>query len=151
MTESQSDYIQTNDVAAFLAEEGVTMRSRNSKMVGEFRRAMDLPIGVIPDSTKADLDLHSDLLMEESIEFVKAAASNDPHEILDALADVVYIAYGAALDCGYDLDAALTRVHTANMAKMGPEGKPVRNAVGKVMKPGGWLPPDLSDLVERTV
>lgn len=125
------------------------MRSRNAKNVAEFRHAMGLHVGVIPDSTSADLELHKKLLTEELSEFVIAVDEKNPHEILDSLGDLIYVAYGAALDCGYDVDAALAKIHAANMAKLGPDGKPVLNEHGKVTKPEGWQPPDLSSLVER--
>jgi len=33
-------------------------------------------------------------------------------------------------------------VHAANMEKIGPEGKPLRNAQGKITKPEGWERPE---------
>lgn len=57
------------------------------------------------------------------------------------LADVVYVAYGTALVAGIDLDAALREVHRANMHKA-REGH--RREDGKVMKPPGFRPPDMS-------
>lgn len=64
------------------------------------------------------------------------------------LADVVIVAYGTAELFGIDLDVALERVHGANMAKLGPDGRPVKRPHdGKVMKPPGWKPPDLKDAV----
>lgn len=66
---------------------------------------------------------------------------------LDALADQLYVLLGTAI--AYDLYDVLAeafwRVHEANMAKFGP-GSQTR-ADGKVLKPPGWQPPDLSDLV----
>lgn len=123
------------------------MRSRNAQMVREFRQAFGLNAAAYPQLPDRDtLALHSRLLAEEVQEFAMAAQARDPHEVLDALADVIYVAYGAALDCGYDVDAALVLVHEANMAKLA-DGKPLRRADGKVVKPDGWRPPDLSALV----
>lgn len=57
------------------------------------------------------------------------------------LADVVYVAFGTAHALAIDLDAALAEVHRANMTKAidGP-----RRADGKVLKPPGFVPPDMA-------
>jgi NTP pyrophosphatase (non-canonical NTP hydrolase) len=59
------------------------------------------------------------------------------------LADVVYVAYGTAHAFGIDLDAALLEVHRAAMSKLDPATMVVREA-GKVLKPEGFVPPDMS-------
>lgn len=123
------------------------MRSKNAQMVAQFRHHFNLPVRSFPDVFAADLDLHGKLLAEEVSEFLIAVKDRDPVEILDALADVQYVLYGCALDAGLDVDAAFERVHKANMAKLGPDGKPIKDQFGKVRKPDGWEPPDLKDLV----
>lgn len=45
-------------------------------------------------------------------------------------------------------DESFRRVHEANMAKLGPDGKPAFGPTGKIVKPDGWAAPDLSDLVQ---
>lgn len=123
------------------------MRSKNAQMVAQFRHHFNLPVRSFPDVFAADLDLHGKLLAEEVSEFLIAVKDRDPVEILDALADVQYVLYGCALDAGLDVDAAFERVHKSNMAKLGPDGKPIKDEFGKVRKPEGWQPPDLKDLV----
>ncbi|MFV0432826.1 MAG: hypothetical protein ACK5LO_02415 [Leucobacter sp.] len=128
---------------------GITKHPSHAALdVGEFRHANGLHIGDRPDSTQADLELHARLLTEEVSEFAIAVRERDPHEILDAISDVIYVAYGAALDCGYDADRALRIVHAANMRKLGPDGKPIIDEHGKIRKPEGWRPPDLTSIVE---
>lgn len=123
------------------------MRSRNSVMVREFREIFDLPIAIFPQLPDDDsLFLHHKLISEETDELLVAIARHDAHEVLDALGDILYLVYGAALECGYDVDAAMTRIHAANMAKL-VDGKVIRREDGKVLKPEGWQPPNLSDLV----
>jgi predicted HAD superfamily Cof-like phosphohydrolase len=64
----------------------------------------------------------------------------DREAVARELADVVYVAYGTAHALGIDLEAALAEVHRANMSKAdGP-----RRADGKVLKPEGFVPPDMS-------
>lgn len=122
------------------------MRSKNARMVAEFRHHFKLPVRSFPDPFAADLELHGRLLTEEVSEFLIAVKDRDPVEILDSITDVIYVAYGAALDCGFDVDAAFKVVHDTNMAKLGPDGNPIIDEQGKVRKSDGWLPPDLREL-----
>lgn len=60
------------------------------------------------------------------------------------LADVVYVAYGTALVYDIDLDEALSEVHIAAMRKLDAG---VRRADGKIIKPPGFVPPDMTKAV----
>ena len=124
------------------------MRSKNAQMVAHFRHHYGLPVRSFPDVFAADLDLHGKLLAEEVSEFLIAVKDRDPVEILDALADTMYVLYGCALDAGLDVDAALAEVHRSNMSKLGADGLPIKDEFGKVMKGPNFSPPDLKDLVE---
>lgn len=69
---------------------------------------------------------------------------------LDALVDLNYVSVGTALIAGFDFDEAWRRVHHANMQKERalPDGSnSSRFSQYDVVKPAGWTPPDLSDLV----
>lgn len=73
-------------------------------------------------------------------------------EQLDALVDLVYVAVGTAYLQGFDFDEAWRRVHAANMRKTraAPDGADsLRGNAADVVKPPGWRPPDLSDLVSE--
>lgn len=63
------------------------------------------------------------------------------------LADLVYVCYGTAHGLHIDLDVALREVHRANMAKAGGP----RRDDGKLLKPEGWQPPDMSEAVKQEV
>lgn len=73
---------------------------------------------------------------------------------LDGLVDLVYIALGTAHLHGFDFDAAWQRVHAANMAKASARDfmhlSKYKNP-NDVIKPPGWQPPDLRDLVSDHV
>jgi predicted HAD superfamily Cof-like phosphohydrolase len=88
------------------------------------------------------------LLEEDTGESVIAAGKGDPAAIADALADVVYVAYGTALTYGIDLDAVLREVHRSNMSKLGADGRPVIRDDGKVTKPDRYFPPAIGALLE---
>lgn len=57
------------------------------------------------------------------------------------LADVVYVAYGTAWAFGIDLDAALAEIHRCAMVKMDAG---LRREDGKILKPPGFVPPDMT-------
>ena len=74
--------------------------------------------------------------------------SNEHKEnCLKELADLVYVCYQYAANMGWDLDAAMHRVHKSNMSKLDEYGKPVLREDGKVLKGPNYSPPNLEDLV----
>lgn len=68
----------------------------------------------------------------------------------DSLIDLVYVALGTAYLHGFDFEEGWRRVHEANMKKVRVKRleDSKRGSEYDVVKPRGWLPPDLSDLVE---
>ena len=113
-----------------------------AEMVREFHEAFGCAIGEEPSQPL--LRLRQRLIREERREFVEAFRSGDVEAIARELADLAYVTYGTAASLGIDLDSAIGAVHAANMAKLGPDGRPILRADGKVMKPSGWEPPDMS-------
>lgn len=129
--------------------------------VADFRTAMGLPIAREPDlsPTCERLNLIASLLDEEHRETSRAIGrmwQQSKHdkgsevdrrealaEVADGLADLIYVACGAALELGIPLGAVWAEVHRSNMAKGGGG----RRADGKVLKPEGWQPPDVMGAV----
>jgi predicted HAD superfamily Cof-like phosphohydrolase len=84
------------------------------------------------------------LIREELNEYVNASMDGDIEAIADALADLAYVVLGAAAAHGLTrFPEIFSEVHAANMRKLGPDGKPLYRADGKVRKPDGWVAPDL--------
>lgn len=111
--------------------------------VWDFHTAFDLTRSKTPALPTSDIrKLRASLLLEEFNEYQKAEAEDDIVEIADALADIVYIAYGTAIAYGIPLDRVFDEVHRSNMAKL-VDGKAVRREDGKVLKPASWNPPDI--------
>jgi predicted HAD superfamily Cof-like phosphohydrolase len=111
----------------------------------EFHRCFRLPRLGRPSHVDPGLArLRVALLQEEVAEFADATAAHDLVAVADALADIVYVAYGAAITYGIDLDAAVAEVHRSNMSKLDDDGRPVLRADGKVLKSGRYAPPDLA-------
>ena len=87
------------------------------------------------------------LLREEVEEFAAAVERRDLIAIADALADVVYVAYGSAVTYGLDLDAVVREVHSSNMSKLDTDGQPILREDGKVLKSARYRPPNLGRVV----
>lgn len=92
--------------------------------------------------------LRAHLILEELSELMTAMADDDIVGCLDALCDLRYVQDGTTLDLGlhHHFDEGFLEVHGTNMAKVGPDGKPFKNAAGRISKPEGWKPPDLERL-----
>lgn len=112
-------------------------------MVAWFHRVFGVPIAERPTLDAATMDLRMRLLREEWEELQAAVEAGDLVEIADALADMEYIIHGTNLALGIDGNAVFSEVHRSNMAKLGPDGKPIIREDGKIIKPQGWQPPDV--------
>jgi NTP pyrophosphatase (non-canonical NTP hydrolase) len=95
------------------------------------------------------LALRYELIREELEEFDEAIKENDLVGMADALADILYVTYGALAALGLPGDKLFEEVHRSNMSKLGPDGKPIYRSDGKVMKGPDYSPPDLKDIVDR--
>ena len=69
-------------------------------------------------------------------------------EAVDALGDLYYVTAGGFVAFGVNDDLVFDEVHRSNMEKF-PNGKVTFNALGKVMKPKGWKPPDIEGVLNR--
>jgi len=133
-------------VAGAAASGQVGTASRARTQVGEFHRAYGLPLRQSPNAAVGadQIELRQALIEEEVAELAAAARAGDIVGVADALADIVYVAYGTAHVYGIDLDAVLDEVHSSNMTKLGADGRPVRRADGKVLKGPDYRPPNIA-------
>jgi len=92
-------------------------------------------------------DLRYNLIKEELDELKQAIDGKDLLEVADALTDILYVTYGAGHAFGINLDNCFNEVQNSNMSKLGPDGKPIYNDAGKVMKGPNYYKPDLSKFV----
>lgn len=94
-------------------------------------------------------DLRINLIYEEAREFEIAALDADwtcdLTDVADALADLLYVVYGAACAYGIDIQPIFDAVHESNMAKFGPGS--YKREDGKWIKPPDWQPPNLKQLL----
>jgi predicted HAD superfamily Cof-like phosphohydrolase len=91
--------------------------------------------------------LYANLIEEEYEEWVEEHYINDnPENELKEICDMMYVILGYAIQKGWNLEEAFRRVHESNMTKL-VNGKPLRNATGKVVKGPNYRKPNLKDLV----
>lgn len=133
--------------------------------VTDFHTAMGQPVYRqlhTPDESR--LHLRANLVFEECMEFMGSVYPGieevshtvgkttiiwggqvklDHIKAADALADIIYVCIGAANEMGIDLAAVWDEVHRSNMAKIGPNGEVKRREDGKVVKPDGWIGPNI--------
>jgi predicted HAD superfamily Cof-like phosphohydrolase len=93
-------------------------------------------------------ELYWNLSGEELNELMQASGLE---EELDAICDSVWCLLGYGLARGYDMNKAWEEVTRSNMAKIHADGKVHKRYDGKVEKPEGWVPPDLSECMPQTV
>lgn len=107
------------------------------------------------DQTTGDYDpqqylMYVGLIDEEKKEFELALLDNDRVEQLDALIDILVVTIGAIHSGGFDAEGAWKEVMSTNFAKIDKEtGKVRKREDGKVLKPVGWVPPNLKPFLTK--
>lgn len=97
-------------------------------------------------------NLYVNLIEEEYNDELKAAIKAcDNVEIVDALVDILVVTIGALHSMGADAEGAWKEVMKTNFAKIGEDGKVRKREDGKVLKPVGWVPPNLEPFVKKNV
>lgn len=85
-------------------------------MVEQFHRAFGVTINYYPTvPSQHDIDLRRNLIDEEAAEFREAKTLT---EVKDALGDLLYVVYGAAICYGIDLEPIFEEIHRSNMTKL---------------------------------
>jgi predicted HAD superfamily Cof-like phosphohydrolase len=111
-----------------------------------FMRACDQSVG---ERNLKQYDLYYALIKEEVSELMEAYTDNDQVEQLDALIDILVVTIGAIHSMGADAEGAWKEVMSTNFAKIDKEtGKVRKREDGKVLKPEGWQPPNLTPFLK---
>ena len=92
--------------------------------------------------------LRYNLIQEELEELKKAIKEKNLLEVADALTDILYVTYGAGHAFGIDLDKCFNEIQDSNMSKLGEDGKPIYNEMGKVMKGPKYFKPNLNKFIK---
>jgi len=113
----------------------------------KFMRACDQ---TVEDYNHGQVALYANLIKEEVDEFNQAYTKYDHVEMLDALIDILVVTTGAIHSMGADAEGAWKEVMQTNFAKIDSEtGKVRKREDGKVLKPLGWVPPDLGSFLNK--
>lgn len=152
----------------------------DTRLIREFMEGFGQTVRTTPtaDVTPEERLLRGRLVIEEAFEYLEALGLNfaptqdgtpvhvkpkevrveiDPQrevdlvEVADAQADLVVVTKGGAHTFGIPIDdVLLDEVCPSNLAKLGPDGKPIlRPGDGKVLKPEGWQPPNISRVLSE--
>ena len=125
------------------------MFKTNFKRVGQFMKAFGQNVRKKPKLVDHETStLRYSLIAEELDEFGEAVEKDDLVGIADALTDLLYVVYGAGHAYGIDLDKCFKEVHSSNMSKLGPDGKPIYREDGKVLKGPDYREPNLEKFVK---
>lgn len=141
-------------------------RHQAQNQVADFRMAMGQLVGSHPEIR--DPELCARLIMEEAAETAAAltgrsvdwvvlrnktgdktiagfAEVDNPslNGVIDGVCDLLYVAYGAAVACGFNVAPYFNEVHRSNLAKAGGPIAPD----GKRLKPEGWSPPNIAGIL----
>lgn len=113
----------------------------------KFMKACDQTVG---EFNKDQYKLYLDLMEEEWKELKAALLMDDRVEQLDALLDFIVVTTGAIHSAGFDGEGGWKEVMSTNFAKIDKEtGKVRKREDGKVLKPVGWVPPELAPFVSK--
>lgn len=145
-----------------------------NELVTEFHETYGMPVNPHPEPTVNYNRAHMryNLIAEEFVELTQALYGDtaadtvddaitvavarsgfagdytpDTVETADALADLVYVIYGMALESSIPLDAVLSEVQRSNMSKLGADGQPIRREDGKILKGPNFSEPDIPSVL----
>jgi len=111
----------------------------------KFMRACDQTVGSFNELQYA---MYVKLIDEEHQELLEATLSDDRVEQLDALIDILVVTIGAIHSMGSDAEGAWKEVMQTNFAKIDRDtGKVRKREDGKVLKPVGWVSPNLKPFI----
>jgi predicted HAD superfamily Cof-like phosphohydrolase len=110
----------------------------------KFMRACDQSVDKFDQD---QYNMYKNLIDEEFKELQEAV---DMEAELDALIDILVVTIGAIHSAGMDAEGAWKEVMMTNFAKIDKDtGKVRKREDGKVLKPTGWTPPNLTDFLSK--
>lgn len=129
-------------------------------LVGDFHRKFGLPVagdssprctpGIVENETFL---FRLQFLHEELQELLQSHRAQDLAGVADALADLVYVALGTAHLYGIPFNEVFEEVQRANMTKEratnSNDSRSKRASSLDVVKPEGWVPPNISRILRQ--
>jgi predicted HAD superfamily Cof-like phosphohydrolase len=118
---------EQNDVAIFMEACGQDVR----------RNAASYEHSVVPQ-----VELYVNLIREEFEELLEGHENKDVVEVADACGDLIWVILGLTNSLGIPMHAVWNEVMASNMSKT-VEGKVIKRADGKILKPDTYFPPNI--------
>ena len=113
----------------------------------KFMRACDQSVDQL---NQDQFNLYVQLIGEETGELADAINAQDKVETLDALVDILVVTIGAIHSMGADAEGAWREVMSTNFSKIDREtGRVRKREDGKVLKPMGWVAPELTPFLSK--
>ena len=113
----------------------------------KFMRACDQTADT---ENRDQFNMYLGLIEEEAEELNQAILNKDKVEMLDALIDMLVVTIGAIHSAGFDAEGAWKEVMSTNFAKIDSlTGRVRKREDGKILKPVGWRPPELSKYINK--
>lgn len=91
--------------------------------------------------------LRRKLIREEVNEMLDGMDNDNVEKTADGAADSIVVILGTCVAYGIDLRPIWKEIHKTNMAKVA--GGVIRREDGKVLKPEGWQPPRVKELLDE--
>lgn len=132
------------------------MKLDNFGDVEAFHRKFGMPQAKGPKLLSRELfEFRVRFLKEELQEFTEAHIRGDMVGAFDGLIDLVYVALGTAELMGLPWQPGWDEVQRANMSKeraaSSDDIRSIRRSSFDVVKPEGWKPPNLQNVLDRAV
>ena len=113
----------------------------------KFMKACDQSVD---SHNREQYEMYLKLITEEYKELQDAIIAGDVQEQLDAMLDIIVVTIGAIHSAGMDGEGGWKEVMKTNFAKIDKEtGKVRKREDGKVLKPVGWVAPDLKPFITK--
>lgn len=110
--------------------------------VEQFHRKVGAAVRETPTVDVPGALTRVEFVEEEARELREAVVAGSVVAAADALADLLYVTYGAALHFGIPIEAVFAEVHRSNMTKDAAGD-------GKAIKGAGYSAPDVSGVLNR--
>ena len=89
------------------------------------------------------LEFRKRLILEEAFELSDAIDSENVEEIIDGIADLLYVVFGTSVVIGIDSEEIVSIVHNANMNKV------YAGNLLKPIKPQDWEEPNFDEIINN--
>ena len=96
----------------------------------------------------AQSTLYMNLICEEYTELNKAFSGRNMIETADAVADLVWVVLGLCNTVGIPFEKVWEEVKSSNMSKVSENGKILKRADGKILKPDTYFQPNIAPLLQ---